>query len=294
MTAHHPVYEILAKEIAYVFDNPEFEKTVNEFLHTTGYMLHQAFNAPHMGFRAFGLLPTVAGRPPILVLRGTNKAIDDIAGDRTRALGLKQFIEYQHKIAAWLLDTTQITQQKSVIVGHALGGAIAQIVATELIDWIGEVVTFSSPGTSHEIVAKFLQHGGASLTVTHYIIDGDIISLTGEAFIAGKVIMQCFSDRILNPLHNLDARQKVWRLLSNPPLGLTQREISVQALSHPTFTFFSTDYLEFLAGYYEIDSEVALCLTSRGKFEALRRSGFSLPKDWFFYAKNLSLMRSRG
>lgn len=293
MTAHHPIYEILAKEIAYVFDNPELEKTVNEFLHTTGYVLHRAFNAPHIGFRAFGLLPIVAGTP-ILVLGGTNKAIDDIAGDRTRALGLKQFIEYQYEIAAWLLDTTQITQQKSVIVGHALGGAIAQIVATELIDWIGEVVTFSSPGTSREIADKFLQHGGASLPVTHYIIDGDIISLAGEAFIAGKVVVQCFSDRALNPLHNLDARQKVWRLLSNPPLGLTQTEISVQALSHPTFTFFSTDYLEFLAGYYELEPEVALCLTSRGKFEALRRSGFSLPRVWFFSTKNLFLMRSCG
>ncbi len=184
MTAQHPVYEILAKEIAYVFDSSEFEKIVNEFLHNTGYVLHQAFNAPHIGFKAFGLLPTEAGRSSILVFRGTNKSIDDIAGDRTRAIGLKQFIEYQHKIAAWLFDTTQITQQKSVIVRHALGGAIAQIVATELIDWIGEVVTFSSPGTSREIAAKFLQHGGASLTVTHYIMNGDIISLVGEAFIA--------------------------------------------------------------------------------------------------------------
>lgn len=294
MTAHHPVYEILAKEIAYIFDKPEFETTVNEFLHTTGYVLHQVFNAPHSDFKAFGLLPTAVGEAPVLVLRGTNKAIDDIAGDRTKALGLRQFIEHQHEIAAWLLDTTQITQQKSVIIGHCLGGATSQIIATELIDWIAEVVTFNSPGTSREIAAKFLQHGGANLTVTHYIIDGDIISLAGEAFIAGKVIVQCFSDRALNPLHNLDARQKVWRLLSNPPLGLTQTEISVQVLSHPTFTFFSTDYLEFLAGYYEIEPEVALCLTSRGKFEALRRSGFSLPKDWFFYTKNLFLMRSCG
>jgi serralysin len=87
----------------------------------------------------------------------------------------------------------------SVVVGHALGGAISQIVATELIDWIGEVVTFSSPGTSREIAAKFLQHGGANLTVKHYIINGDIINLVGEAFIAGKVIVQCFSDRTLNP-----------------------------------------------------------------------------------------------
>jgi serralysin len=78
MTAHHLLYEILAKEIAYVFDNPEFEKIVNEFLHTTKYVPHQAFNAPPIGFKAFGLLPTEAGSSSILVFRGTNKSIDDI------------------------------------------------------------------------------------------------------------------------------------------------------------------------------------------------------------------------
>ncbi|PSB28595.1 Mbeg1-like protein [Chlorogloea sp. CCALA 695] len=227
------------------------------------------------------MLPVAAKKAPVLVFRGTNKAIDDIDRNRDQALGLKQFIQHQDEIAAWLINTMQITQQKSVIVGHALGGAIAQIVATELSDWIGEVVTFSSPGTSREIVTKFLQHGGAKLTVTHYIIDGDIISLAGEAFLAGKAIVQCLHERFINPLHNLDKRQTFWRLLSNPPLDITQTEISVQALSHPTFTFFSTDYLKFLAGYYEIEPEVALCLTSRDKFEALRRSGFSLPKIWF-------------
>ncbi|KJH69450.1 lipase family protein [Aliterella atlantica] len=277
MTAQHPVYEILAKEIAYIFDNPEFDKPVNEFLCNTGYALGQAFSAPNIEFRAFGLLPTVAGRSPVLVLRGTNKAIDDIARDCHKAIGLSQFIKYQNELATWLIHATQTTHQKAVIVGHCLGGAIAQIIATELIDWIKEVVTFSSPGTSRDIAAKFIQHGGANLDVTHYVIDGDIISLAGEAFIAGKVIIQCFRDRTLNPLHNIDERQPFWRLLSNPPDGLAQTEISVQTLSHPTFTFFSTDYLEFLAGYYKINPEVALCLTSRGKFEALRKAGFSLP-----------------
>lgn len=278
MTAQHPVYEILAKEIAYVFDNSEFDKPVNELLQTMGYALDRDFNDPNTSFHAFGLLPIAADKSPVLAIRGTNRAIDDIAHNYYKEIGLKQFIEHRHEIAAWLVRTIQITHQKPVVVGHALGGAIAQIVATELIDWIGEVVTFSSPGTSCNLAAKFLQHGGANLPVTHYIIDGDIISLAGEAFIAGKVIVQCFSDRVLNPLHNLNERQKVWRLLSNPPSGFTQTEISVQDLSAPTFTFFSTDYLKSLAGYYEIEPEIALCLTSRGKFEALRRSGFSLQK----------------
>ncbi|PSB28593.1 hypothetical protein [Chlorogloea sp. CCALA 695] len=278
MKKQHPFYEILAKEIAYVFDNPEFENPVDEFLHPRGYILDQSFDKPNTGLRAFGLLPITAQKTPILVFGGSSKAIDDIRNDHPKGIGFKQFIENRHEIAAWLFDITQATRQKPNIVGHALGGAIAQIVATELIDWVGEVITFSSPGTSREIATQFVQNGGANLSVTHYIIDGDIISLAGEAFIAGTAIVQCFTECAIKPFYNTDKPQTIGRLLSNPPLGFTQTEISVNALNHPAFTFFSPDYLEFLAAYYAINPEVALCLTSRGKFEALRQSGFSLQK----------------
>ncbi len=274
MTAQHSVYEIIAKEIAYVFDNPKFDEPVNEFLHTQGYTLNQSFNAPDVGFRAFGLLPIVAEKVPVLVLRGTGRAIDDIATNHPKGIGYNHFVENQDAIAAWLINTTQANHRKPDIIGNGLGGAISQIAATELIDWVGEVVTFCSPGTSRQIATQFQQNGGANLSVTHYIIDGDIISLAGEAFIAGKAILQSFSDCVTKPLYNLDNYPKIGRLLSNPPNGFTQTEISVKALNHPAFTFFNPAYLEFLAAYYAINPEVTRCLMSRGKFEALRRSGF--------------------
>lgn len=279
MTAqNHPFYEILAKEIAYVFDNPKFNKPINEFLYTQGYKVDRALNTVDSKFHAFGLLPVATDKAPVLVLRGTTKAIDDIASKHPKGIGFNQFIENQDEIAAWLIDTMQKTHQKPDIVGHALGGAIAQVIATEMIEWIGEVVTFNSPGTSFEIAQQFFHNGGDKLSVTHYVIDGDIISLAGEAFIAGKAILQCFTDCVIKPVHNLDKQQKMGCLLSNPPFGFTQTEISVQALSHPAFTFFSPDYLKFLTEYYAINPEVTLYLTSRGKFEALRRSGFALEK----------------
>ena len=278
MKTQHPFYEILAKEIAYVFDNPRFENPVDEFLHLKGYILDQYFDKLSTGLRAFGLLPITAQKTPILVLGGSGKAIDDIANNHPKGIGFKQFIENRDAIAAWLFDITQATGQKPNIVGHSLGGALSQIVATELIDWVGEVVTFSSPGISREIATQFVQNGGANLSVTHYIIDGDIVSLAGEAFVSGTAIIQCFTDCAIKPLYNIDKHQTIGRLLSNPPVGFTQTEISVNALNHPAFTFFSPDYLEFLAAYYAINPEVALCLTSRGKFEALRQSCFSLQK----------------
>ena len=278
MKKQHQFYEILAKAIAYVFDNPEFENFVGESLHSEGYRLDQSFNNQNTGLRAFGLLPITAQKTPILVFGGSSKAIDDITNEYPKGIGFKQFIENRDAIAAWLINIAQATGQKPNVVGHSLGGAISQIVATELIDWVGEVVTFSSPGTSREIATQFVQNGGANLSVTHYITDGDIISLAGEAFIAGTAIVQYFTDCAIRPLHNIEKHQTITRLLSNPPFGFTQTEISLKALNHPAFTFFSSDYLEFLAAYYAINPEVALCLTSRGKFEALRQSGFSLQK----------------
>jgi len=278
MKTQHPFYEILAKEISYVFDNPKFDNSVDKFLHPKGYILDQSFDKPNTGLRAFGLLPIMTKKTPVLVFGGSSKAIDDIANNHPKGIGFKQFIENRDEIAAWLINIAQVTGQKPNVVGHALGGAISQIVATELINWVGEVVTFSSPGTSREIATQFVQNGGANLSVTHYIIDGDIISLAGEAFITGTAIVQCFTDCLSTLYNNIDNHQKIGRLLSNPPFGFTQTEISLNALNHPAFTFFSPDYLEFLAEYYAINPEVALCLTSRGKFEALKQSGFSLQK----------------
>ncbi len=276
MRSQHPVYEILAKEIAYALDTSKFDRLINNFLHTKGYVVNQLFNDPSTGFRACGLLPIAPDKSPVLVFRGANRAIDDLVSNHSGGIGFKQFAQNQAEIAAWFDNMTQATHQKPDIVGHGIGGAISQIVAAEMSDRVGEVVTFCSPGTSRAIATQFMQNGGANLRVTHYIIDGDIISLAGEAFIAGKAILQSFTDCALKPLHNLDNHQKIGRLLSNPPIGLVQTEISVPALNHPAFTFFNLDYLEFLTAYYAIDPEIAWWLTSRGKFEALRKSGFSL------------------
>lgn len=40
MTTQHPIYTILAKQIAYVFDEPDFDKRVKESLYTQGYELN--------------------------------------------------------------------------------------------------------------------------------------------------------------------------------------------------------------------------------------------------------------
>lgn len=100
MKKQHPFYEILAKAIAYVFDNPEFENPVGEFLHFEGYRLDQSFDNQNTRLRTFGLLPLTAQKIPILVFGSSGKAIDDIANDHPKGIGFRQFIENRDAIAA--------------------------------------------------------------------------------------------------------------------------------------------------------------------------------------------------
>jgi serralysin len=257
MTQQHPIYEIAAKEIAYVFDNPQFNQSVNDFLKTTGYQLDRFFNDSSTGFQAVGLRSVLP------------------ANHDARAIGMNQFVANREAIAAWLNQAGQTTGQKPDVVGHSLGGAIAQIVATELMELVGEGVTFSSPGTSRSIAEQFLRHGRKHPTITHYIVDGDVVSLAGEAFIDGKAFLQSFTDPAIAPLNNLRKHQQIGRLLTSPPSGFTQTELSVKVLNHPAFTYFNSDYLEFLAAYAAIRPEIATQLTSRGKVEALRQADSS-------------------
>jgi hypothetical protein len=66
MTQQHPIYEIAAKEIAYVFDNPQFNQSVNDFLKTTGYQIDRIFSDSSTGFQAVGLRSVLPNRPAVL------------------------------------------------------------------------------------------------------------------------------------------------------------------------------------------------------------------------------------
>lgn len=275
----HPIYEILAKEIVYVYNKPEFSAIVNVFLATQGQgyqvnNLGQNFADETQGFQALGL--TAPGKPPILVFRGGDQAIDDPANGDLNGVGFTQFQNNKAAIQAWLTQATQ-GGQDAIVVGHSLGGALAQIAAAEFTDAIAEVVTFNSPGTSQAIANQYQSKPGTKPSVTHYVVSGDVVSLAGEAFLPGKAILQSYTDPAINPIYALDKHREIGRLLSQPPTGYSQTEITVESLSSPTFTFQNdSDFNEFLAGYAAVAPTIAPSLATRGTTEALRVSpGFS-------------------
>jgi serralysin len=288
MSASPAVYESLAKLIAYVDDRPEFQSQVTLFLNSVGYRIDRSFDDPTTGFHAVGLVSTTSDKPPVLVFRGTDGASDDSAlGDR-RAIGFNQIEANRSAISDWLTRIAQDASNPDRLlpdaIGHSLGGALAQLTAAQLTSLVGDIVTFNSPGTSRAAVDTFLGNGGAGEKVTHYVVNGDIVSLGGEAFLPGTAILQSFTDPQIDPTLVLPgdpilARDKHTRrdLLSNPPSGFSQTEISVEQLNSPAFTYTNdSSFREFSLALAVANLQLLVASSTRGALEFTRTSeGFS-------------------
>ena len=274
MASSPAVYENIAKRLVYIDDNPQLQPVVQGGLTAAGYRIDRTFDDPTTGFHAIGLISTTPDKPPVLVFRGGDTAIDDVAfGDR-RGVGFNQFEANKQALENWLTQISQDTAKNPSrlppdVLGHSLGGAITQLAATEFTSTIGDVVTFNSPGVAQSTVNTFKQKVGPGKNVTHYIVSGDFVSLGGEAFLPGKVVLQTFTNPIINPLLVLEKHTQNG-LLTSPPPGLTQTEISVDQLNRPDFTFTDSDYLELLASLDFALPTLATSLESRSSLEQLR------------------------
>ena len=266
-----PAYEVLAKELAYVFDNPAFSPQVSAGLALAGYKIDQTFVDPTTGFQAVGLTSLTPNKPTVLVFRGTDEAIDDVANSDPNGIGANQFTANKAAIGAWLTKVGTPTV-KPDIVGHSLGGALAQLTAAEFTSAIGNVVTFDSPGVNTATATQFQQASGGTKNVTHYVhvVQGDLVSLAGQSFIPGTVILQSFTNPAINPIAVLD-KHNVPRLLTSPPAGYQQKTLTTEELSKPDFNFNSdSNYSEFLAAYKAVEPKLEPSLLSRKGVEALR------------------------
>ncbi|WP_445308087.1 calcium-binding protein [Microcoleus vaginatus] len=274
MPSSPAAYETIAKQLVYIDNTPQSQTLVQTGLSAAGYQIDRTFDDPATGFHAIGLISTTPDKPPVLVVRGTDSPVDDLANADQRGAGFNQFEANKQALGNWLTQISQDTAKNPSrlppdLLGHSLGGAITQLAATEFTSTIGDVVTFNSPGVDQNTVNTFKQKVGAGKNVTHYIVSGDFVSLGGEAFLPGKVVLQTFTNPIIDPLLVLDKHTQSG-LLSSPPPGLTQTEISVDQLNRPDFTFTDSDYLELLAGLDFALPALGTSLESRSSLEQLR------------------------
>jgi serralysin len=274
MPSSPAAYETIAKQLVYKDNDPQFQTVVQGGLTAAGYRIDRTFDDPGTGFHAIGLISTTPDKPPVLAFRGTDGASDDGANADKRGTGFNQFEANKQALGNWLTQISQDTTKNPNrllpdVLGHSLGGALTQLAAAEFTSAIGDIVTFNSPGIAQSTVNTFKQKAGPGKKVTHYIVSGDLVSLGGEAFLPGKVFLETFTNPIINPLLVLDKHTQAG-LLTTPPPGLTQTEISVDQLNRPDFTFTDSDYLELLAGLDFTLPQLEAALQSRSTLEQLR------------------------
>ena len=243
----------MAKQVAYQ------NWSVGASVGVEDYDVNQVFQAAD-GFDAYGLI-SPSGDPPVLVIRGTQLSldgIDDILDDaNTNGIGYKQFIDNRAAVEAWL-SAVSANGQRPDITGHSLGGALAQWFAVDYTQTpgalLGRVVTFNSPGISADYAARF--NPNDALGVMHYIDSGDIVSLAGQAYIAGQYTLCSYVETDLNPIdyvmdkHCLplvaasyeDTSGKTWTQPAN--LQCTTYS-TVDWLNNPWFAYIDAQSMEF-------------------------------------------------
>jgi len=146
------------------------------------------------GFFAFGL--DSDQQDPVLVLRGTepSKLSDWLSDFEPDGVGFNQFQSEKALVEGWVIEE-YLAGKHVDVVGHSLGGALAQWFAADLTNLgyeIGDVFTFNSPGIGRDGAAQFVP--ALAGHVTHDIVNGDLVSMVGQAYIAGSYKMYSFSD----------------------------------------------------------------------------------------------------
>ncbi|MDB9509927.1 calcium-binding protein [Kamptonema animale CS-326] len=279
MSAEPSLYEALAKIIAYQDDKPEFEEQVKSFLETNNYYIDQIFDDLQSGLHAIGLASTDPDTSPVLIFRGTDFIEDDAAFSDERGVGYLQIDNNREILQSWLTQITEDSFKNPTgllpdVIGHGMGGALAQILAAEFTSKTGNIFTFNSPGVSADTVNTFRRNlRGANKTVNHYIVNGDIVSLFGESVLTGRVFVQNFNDPNIRPLIILN-KNRTDNLLTSPPDGFSQRQVSTEQLILPSFTYTNdSDFTEFQTALSFIQPDLSEALKTRESVERLRTSG---------------------
>ena len=109
MPSSPAAYETIAKQLVYIDNNPQLQTVVQAGLTAAGYQIDRTFDDPLTGFHAIGLISTTPDKPPVLVFRGSDSIVDDIANGDKRGVGFNQFEANKQALGNWLTQISQDT-----------------------------------------------------------------------------------------------------------------------------------------------------------------------------------------
>jgi hypothetical protein len=174
------------------------------------------------GFAAFYLQPLNKDGPKIIVFRGTDPKAPDIAEDASaKGIGKHAFDQHRPDIKATLKLVAASPPSTSgvVLIGHSLGGALAQWTAAdpEFTGLVDTVVTFNSPGINKEAVRDFTKTSAKSKKkpeIYHYVTRGDVVSTAGDMMLPGTVTTM-----------ESNATRELERMLENDQIKVVQESL---------------------------------------------------------------------
>jgi serralysin len=282
-------YELLAKADS-VYSDPQTKPLAEKIFDALGYKIDRVFDPYTDGGRAIGLSSKDGSNPPLLVLPGGSFG-------NPRSVGDDEFAASKQAIQEWIVNITNNRQTnpqgfKPDITGVSRGGSLTQLVASAFPTSIGSAVTFVSPGIDRATAARFIQNGGDPSQVRHYITDGDYRSLTGDAFIPGKVTVGTYETPVVPEVGKVDYASRKHgsgiladfsaifpdtsnpviaqlRAISDKPADLTLSEISVDDLNRPNFTWQGKDW-QVVKEKLQANNPNLVQLTDRQNAEAAR------------------------
>ncbi|MEB3828432.1 hypothetical protein [Phormidium sp. CCY1219] len=180
-------YEIIAHSFAY--KGEQLPAAAGDWLSSRGYERNWALTIKGEGFFMGLLMPLPeSGRTPILAFKGTSpdESADVLADLDPVAIGFTAFKLQQKKVA----DAIALAGGKVDVVGHSLGGALAQHAASAFPPQVRRVVTFQAPAINR---IQSYMFGRLDETqrpeVRHHIATGDIVDLAGGKHLAGEVLL---------------------------------------------------------------------------------------------------------
>jgi len=180
----------------------------------------------------------------IIVFRGTQTEIENFFRDWRHdahpfGVGYSQLQGSLNIIQQWIEQHPGVT-----LTGHSLGGALAQFAAVKFPNNVAEVVSFNSPGLSGPQLSRseFEQFKTENdhVEATHYVVEGDPVSLAGNRFIPGDVYLLKQPDGNIKNVHTL-AYKNQWGRIGEPSIGF--RKISIEELNDPSFTYQHWPYI---------------------------------------------------
>jgi serralysin len=276
----HPAYELLAKGIYGYFGGDATAKLlVTAQLSNLGYSIDKVFDDPTSSFQALGLISKDGTRPPVLVSCGTLDNQDAIDDANPQGVGFNEFTANKDKVKAWVTGiindrTKNPAGIKVDFTGQSLGGALTQWFASEFPSLLHEAVTFQSPGITKAASNNFICKGGKPSQITHYIVNGDLISLGGEAFLPGTLRVGDYQTPAIDP-EKFGDKHVAGILNPSVVLGVTaavtnELTVKLDDLNRPSFTFSGQDWQDLVGKLKQTNPTLATAANSRSGTERLR------------------------